>query len=92
LAFPFLSFVTKCNDVYIGGSTYSTDFPIVNGYQDTNAGYSDCFIIKMNITSNTIIYSTYLGGNRTDRLLDIAVDDAGNVYGTGTTSSSNFPL
>ncbi len=77
--------------VYIGGSTASTNFPIVNGYQDTNAGYSDCFIIKMNITSNTIIYSTYLGGNQSDRLKDIALDDAGNVYGTGTTSSYDFP-
>lgn len=77
--------------VYIGGSTSSTNFPIVNGYQDANAGYHDCFIIKMNITSHTIIYSTYIGGNQSDVLLDIAIDDSGNVYGTGTTESADFP-
>ncbi|MFW9963205.1 MAG: SBBP repeat-containing protein [Candidatus Sifarchaeia archaeon] len=77
--------------VYIGGSTSSTNFPIVNGYQDANAGYHDCFIIKMNITSHSIIYSTYIGGNQSDVLLDIAIDDAGNVYGTGTTESADFP-
>ena len=77
--------------VYIGGSTTSANFPIVDGYQDTNAGDQDCFIIKTNVTSNTIIYSTYLGGNSSDVLLDIAVDDAGNVYGTGFTKSADFP-
>jgi hypothetical protein len=76
---------------YIAGSTSSTNFPVTNGYQEQNAGAVDCFVMKINITSNEIIYSTYIGGNATEQLADIVVDDAGNVYATGTTTSHDFP-
>ncbi len=77
--------------VYIAGSTVSDDFPVVNGYQEQSGGASDCFVMKLNATSKEIIYSTYIGGNATDQLTDIAVDSAGNVYATGSTTSFNFP-
>ncbi len=38
-----------------------------------------------------LVYSTYLGGNDADGGRAIAVDDEGNVYVTGSASSSNFP-
>jgi hypothetical protein len=38
-----------------------------------------------------IAYSTYLGGNSNDWVMDIALDAAGNVYVTGGTTSPNFP-
>jgi hypothetical protein len=41
--------------------------------------------------TDTLIYSTYLGGNLNDSGLGIAVDAVGNAYVTGTTPSSNFP-
>src|SRR5262249_23572208 len=37
-------------------------------------------------------YATYLGGSKTDRILAIAADDSGNVYVTGDTISTNFPV
>ena len=39
----------------------------------------------------TLIYSTYLGGNRSDEGWSIAVDSEGNIYITGFTPSTNFP-
>jgi hypothetical protein len=77
--------------VYLGGYTTSTDIPDVNGYQDTNVGGTDCFIMKINIATGNVVYSTYVGGSSTDVLYDIAVDDAGNLYATGATNSGNFP-
>jgi hypothetical protein len=40
----------------------------------------------------TILYSTYLGTNGDDAGFAIASDDAGNVWTTGVTGSSNFPI
>lgn len=39
-----------------------------------------------------LVYSSYLGGDRTDSGLDIAVDGNGNAYVTGYTISVNFPV
>ena len=40
----------------------------------------------------TLAFSTFLGGNGMDRADGIALDSAGNVYLTGTTLSTNFPV
>ncbi len=40
----------------------------------------------------TFTFATYLGGTGTDSALGIAVDTAGNLYVTGRTSSTNFPV
>src|SRR5204863_418445 len=37
-------------------------------------------------------YSTYLGGNGTERVSSIAVDSAGSADVAGVTDSSNFPV
>jgi hypothetical protein len=39
-----------------------------------------------------LVYTAVFGGSQNDRLKAIAVDTAGNVYVTGFTSSSDFPL
>src|SRR6185503_16776099 len=36
-------------------------------------------------------YSTYLGGNGSDQVGDIAVDSSGNTYVVGSTDSTSFP-
>lgn len=39
-----------------------------------------------------LAYSTYLGGDRDDAVMSMAVDPAGNLYLTGMTNSSDFPF
>jgi hypothetical protein len=39
-----------------------------------------------------LIYSTYLGGSKDDRIYAMAVDSSGSVYVTGWTISDDFPL
>ena len=40
----------------------------------------------------TFTYASYLGGTGTDTALGLAVDSTGDVYVTGQTTSTNFPL
>jgi hypothetical protein len=84
--------VDTANNVYVIGSTDSTNFPTANPLQPTNGGGTlDAFVAKINPTGSALIYSTYLGGSGTDTGAGIDVDAANNVYVTGGTSSMDFP-
>ena len=77
--------------VYVTGYTYSFDFPILNPYQGTKQGYSDAFVTKISSSGNSLIYSTYLGGDGYDFGYGIAVDAFWGAYVTGETNSTDFP-
>ena len=81
--------------VYVAGETLSTDFPLLNQYMsDSGDGNSDAFICKFDTTrsgTDSLMYSTYLGGNDRDSASGIAVDDSGKVYVVGETLSADFP-
>ncbi|MDD5093566.1 MAG: SBBP repeat-containing protein [Dehalococcoidia bacterium] len=84
--------VDNTGNSYVTGRTKSTDFPVTTGaYQATGAGGYDVFITKFSSSVN-LIYGTYLGGAGTDYGRSIAVDNAGNVYVTGYTNSTDFPV
>jgi len=76
---------------YVTGRTYSSDFPINNPTQGSNAGAGDIFIVKVNPTGTALVYSTYLGGSDNDSGTSIAVDSEGAAYVTGYTKSTDFP-
>jgi len=76
---------------YVTGYTGSTDFPIQNPIQGTNAGYHDAYITKVDSSGSALIYSTYLGGYYYDESNGIAVDSEGAAYVTGCTGSNDFP-
>ncbi|MEY4917240.1 MAG: hypothetical protein RL616_1153 [Verrucomicrobiota bacterium] len=40
----------------------------------------------------SLVYSTFLGGNKFESAFGIAVDPAGNAFVTGYTTSTNFPV
>ena len=76
---------------YVTGSTGSSDFPTVSPVQATLGGYHDAFVTKLSVAGSSLLYSTYLAGNRDDDATGIAVDAAGQAYVTGQTLSTNFP-
>jgi hypothetical protein len=77
---------------YIAGYTDSLNLPGVNSTQSFNAGGTDVFVAKLNVSGNSLVYCTYLGGSADDRAYAIAVDAQGNAYLAGSTTSSNFPV
>ncbi|HVE82945.1 MAG TPA: SBBP repeat-containing protein, partial [Myxococcales bacterium] len=74
---------------YVTGYTLSADYPIVGGFQSGINGPNDAFITKIG-TSDTIVWSTFYGGNGADFGLDVAVDSSSNVYVVGHTYSSDL--
>ena len=68
------------------GSCQIEIFPL--GLQPTNC--SDAFVAKIQPSTGTVVYATYLGGDTNDIASSIAVDSAGNVYVTGITGG-DFP-
>jgi len=85
--------VDDAGNAYLTGGTSSTDFPITaNAFQPFIQGENDAFVAKLDSTGSALIYSTYLGGSGEDSAAGIAVDDAGNAYLVGNTSSVDFPI
>lgn len=83
--------VDQSGNVYVTGITDSTDFPLVNAFQENIRGVEDAFITKID-TTPSIVYSTYLGGGGYTGGKGIAVDENENVYVTGYTDSIDFPI
>ncbi len=79
-------------NIYIGGQTTSTSLPVTPGaFQTTNRGDQDGFIAKLSPGGETLLYCTYLGGNRVDSVQNIAVDNSGELHIVGITWSTDFP-
>jgi uncharacterized protein (TIGR03437 family) len=83
--------VDLTGSAYVAGNTASTDFNTRTPLQPANRGQQDAFIAKVNSDGGSLLYSTYLGGLRTDIANGVAVDSSGNAYLTGSTASNNFP-
>lgn len=80
-------------NIYVGGTTASTDLPAVNAYQTAlgTSAVSNAFLAWIT-PSGSLNYCSYLGGTGTDIAGKIALDSKGNVWMVGSTNSANFPL
>jgi hypothetical protein len=83
--------VDSAGNVYVTGSTSSTNFPTSEGAFQTAGVGGDAFVAKFNPTGSALVYSTYIGGDNGDAAYDISVDGEGNALLTGNTSSTDFP-
>ena len=76
-------------NIYIAGETSSTDFPMVNSYQNSLNGSYDGFVSEFNSTGQ-LVFSTYFGGSASDIIYGIAVH-SNKIDVAGATGSTNFP-
>jgi fibronectin type 3 domain-containing protein len=80
-------------DLYLVAGTFSKDFPItMNAYQNTlvNSGQeTDMIILKFNLASMSLLYSTFLGGSLSEYPQSL-VYKSNNIYIVGSTKSLDF--
>lgn len=84
-------------NIYVVGSTNSTDFPMANAEQPTCASCTDlvqdpdAYVSELDPTGHTLLYSTYIGGSSADHASSVNVDASGNIIVSGISESSDFP-
>jgi hypothetical protein len=95
--------VDAAGSAYVLGRTASSNFPVVNAFQQPISG-DHAFVTKFSPTGSTLVYSTRLGGTMGAELAwstgdliynspgGISVDSAGHAYVAGGTSLSDFPV
>ena len=82
--------VDASGNIYLAGSTTSTDFPLRNPLQ-SDIGEGAGFLMKL-APDGSPIYSTFLGGTSgPSSMYSVAADAAGNAYVTGTTEAADYP-
>ncbi|MBW2096640.1 MAG: SBBP repeat-containing protein, partial [Deltaproteobacteria bacterium] len=84
--------IDSSGNAYIVGFTESGDFPTQAPIQASFRGVYDAFLTKINPDASALAFSTYLGGTGTESAAGVAVDDLGNAYITGHTTSTDFPI
>jgi hypothetical protein len=82
--------VDSSHNIYVTGEGWPI-LPLVNPAQGY-AGSLDLYVQKLDPSGSTLIYSTFIGGSGSDAgVADIAIDEFGNAYVTGSTTSADFP-
>ncbi|HTU41262.1 MAG TPA: choice-of-anchor D domain-containing protein [Candidatus Aquilonibacter sp.] len=83
--------VDNSGNVYVSGYTDSANFPLATlGALPTSTYH--VFVAKLDSTGSNLVYADYIGGNSDDYGVALALDSANEVYVTGATQSSNFPV
>ncbi|MCB0649541.1 MAG: SBBP repeat-containing protein, partial [Saprospiraceae bacterium] len=81
----------KIGNVYLTGTTLSSNYPTTAGVLDRNNNEQDLFLTKLNPEGTALVFSTYFGGSGKDYGYDMVLDSEHNIIVAGNTESSNYP-
>ena len=84
------------DNIIVAGVTGSSDFPVVNALKSNSTGVAegsvDCFITKFSEDGQSLLFSTFFGGDGNDWLYTMNVYSNDRIAISGTTDSTDFPL
>jgi len=98
--------VNSQDELFVLGTTKSTNFPVVQAIQGSLGGEYDIFISRFSASGNQLLASTYLGGSQEDGYNnfglnfnygdeyrgEIFIDSSDLVYIASNSASGNFPV
>jgi hypothetical protein len=85
--------LNDAGNALVTGQTDAKDFPTTAGTdQPVIAGKEDAFVTQFSASGSHLNFSTFLGGSGSDAGSAIALDSNGNVFITGSTASTDFPI
>jgi len=84
--------VASAGDIWLGGYTNSMNFPLAAPWQPTIQGGFDGFLAHLSADGTTLLGSSYLGGAGDDQIWNMVLSPAGQLFVTGSTASTNFPI
>ena len=84
--------IDAAGNSYVSGGAGSFDFPTTAGAFDTSTDANDAFVAKFNAAGSALVFATFLGGSSSDGASALVLDGAGNIWVTGGTTSTDFPI
>ncbi len=87
--------IDKNGNILVYGRTQSDDFPTRKAYQSEFGGGSDTYLAMIDPSKkgdSSLVFSTYFGGESTDIDMGFVVDANDDIYLTGYTWSTEFPV
>ncbi len=84
--------VEASGEVLVCGATNSDNFPTTSGVlqEDPGGGNVEGVLFRLSSSGKGLTTSTYVGADRRDVVTALALDDQGDIYITGETTSHNF--
>ncbi len=74
--------------IYVAGGTDSNDFPLASKLGNGQ----DTFFVKISNDGSMLLFSDVFGGTDADVGLNLSIDTINNVYISGNTYSSDYPV
>ena len=93
-----VTYGVRYGQVIVAGTTRSADFPTVDPIYSFHGGSCgvrpcrDLFVTRFNPLLTKLTFSTYIGGSNDDVTYQVAQDTSGDIFLTGYTLSTDFPI
>jgi len=86
--------VSGTSQTTVVGVTSSFDFPVRSAVQRVFRGSTDAFVTRLSANGRSLVYSTFLGGQKDDQAQGVALLPPAltTAFVTGITNSFDFPI
>jgi gliding motility-associated-like protein len=81
---PHSLWVSSAGELVLAGRTYSSDYPVQNGYDQSYNGNADIVVTRLNVAGNALVGSTFVGGSGDDCV------NVSSLYGTMTSLKQSY--